>query len=85
MTDTHAPAIVAEDLCKRYPEVTAVDSLNLEIRRGEIYGFLGRNGAGKSAFIIMSAMRKRSSNTCPLLSSPSEVRMWLLAPSATSR
>lgn len=51
--DTHAPAIVAEDLCKRYPEVNAVDSLNLEIRRGEIYGFLGRNGAGKTTTIRM--------------------------------
>ncbi len=46
-------AIRTENLCKRYPEVTAVDSLNLEIGQGEIYGFLGRNGAGKTTTIRM--------------------------------
>ena len=46
-------AISAAGLCKRYPEVSAVDSLDLEVRRGEIYGFLGRNGAGKTTTIRM--------------------------------
>jgi ABC-2 type transport system ATP-binding protein len=53
MTNTHTPAIWSEKLCKRYPEVTAVDSLNLKIAQGEIYGFLGRNGAGKTTTIRM--------------------------------
>ncbi len=47
------PAIRAEDLCKRYAEVTAVDSLDLTVGAGEIYGFLGRNGAGKTTTIRM--------------------------------
>jgi len=47
MTDTHAPAIVTEYLSKRYPEVTAVDSLNLELGAGLDSGSRTRiSGAG---------------------------------------
>jgi len=40
-------------LTKRFRNFTAVHSLNLTIRRGDIYGFLGPNGAGKSTTIRM--------------------------------
>ena len=50
MPDT---AVSTHALVKRYRDVTAVDSLNLDVRRGEIYGFLGRNGAGKTTTIRM--------------------------------
>ncbi|MCA0294180.1 MAG: ABC transporter ATP-binding protein [Actinobacteria bacterium] len=43
--------ITAEGLRKHYGRVAAVDGLDLEVRRGEIYGFLGRNGAGKTTTI----------------------------------
>ena len=42
-----------ESLTKHYGRVRAVDGLDLEVRRGEIYGFLGRNGAGKTTTIRM--------------------------------
>lgn len=45
--------IATHALTKRYREVTAVDSLELDVRRGEVYGFLGRNGAGKTTTIRM--------------------------------
>ncbi len=40
-----------ENLTKRYGSLTAVKNLNLEVRRGEIFGLLGPNGAGKTTSI----------------------------------
>ena len=39
------------NVTKRYGELAAVDSLNLEVKTGEIFGFLGPNGAGKTTTI----------------------------------
>jgi ABC-2 type transport system ATP-binding protein len=44
--------IETEGLTKTYGPKVAVDSLNLRINRGEIYGFLGPNGAGKTTTIL---------------------------------
>jgi ABC-2 type transport system ATP-binding protein len=44
-------AIETNDLSKNYGEVAAVDSVNLRVGAGEIYGFLGLNGAGKTTTI----------------------------------
>ena len=40
-------------LTKRYRGITAVDGLDLSVRRGEVYGFLGPNGAGKTTTLKM--------------------------------
>ncbi len=53
MTSAAETVIATHALTKRYREVTAVDDLQLDVRRGEIYGFLGRNGAGKTTTIRM--------------------------------
>lgn len=45
--------IQTSDLTKQYASLKAVDSVNLEIKKGEIYGFLGLNGAGKTTTIRM--------------------------------
>ncbi|HSS22218.1 MAG TPA: ABC transporter ATP-binding protein [Pyrinomonadaceae bacterium] len=42
-----------ENLTKRYGRRTVVDDLSLQIERGDIFGFLGQNGAGKSTVIRM--------------------------------
>ena len=47
------PAIVTENLVKRFGELTAVDGLNVEVRPGELFAFLGPNGAGKTTTIHM--------------------------------
>jgi ABC-2 type transport system ATP-binding protein len=46
-------AVRCEQLVKRYPDVVAVDGLDLEVRRGECFGLLGPNGAGKTTTIEM--------------------------------
>jgi ABC-2 type transport system ATP-binding protein len=44
-------AIVAEQLHRSFDGVAAVDGVDLQVERGEIYGFLGPNGAGKSTTV----------------------------------
>src|SRR5512134_3699565 len=44
-------AIETNNLSKFYGEVSAVNSVNLRVKSGEIYGFLGLNGAGKTTTI----------------------------------
>lgn len=46
-------AVVARDLLQIFGQKTAVNRLNLSVRRGEFFGFLGPNGAGKSTTIKM--------------------------------
>jgi ABC-2 type transport system ATP-binding protein len=47
------PAIVARELTRRFGTFTAVDRVSFEVARGEIFGYLGANGAGKSTTIRM--------------------------------
>lgn len=46
-------AIVVDGLTRRFGGFTAVDRVSFEVRRGEVFGFLGSNGAGKSTTIRM--------------------------------
>ncbi len=46
-------ALRARGLVKRYGKLTAVDGLDLEVRRGECFGLLGPNGAGKTTTVEM--------------------------------
>lgn len=46
-------AITAEKLTKRYGNFTAVDEISFEVKKGEIFGFLGANGAGKTTAMRM--------------------------------
>ncbi len=48
-----AAAVRARGLTRRFGDFTAVDSLDLDVRPGEIFGFLGANGAGKTTAIRM--------------------------------
>jgi len=47
------PAIEAEHLTMRFDEFTAVDDVSFRIERGEIFGFLGSNGCGKTTTMKM--------------------------------
>lgn len=45
--------LTTNNLSKRYGSVVAADKVNLHIRKGEIYGLIGRNGAGKTTVLRM--------------------------------
>ena len=58
MIDTHphdAPAIRASGLVKVFGDVRAVDGIDLEVPRGQIFAVLGPNGAGKTTLLRMLA------------------------------
>lgn len=46
-------AIETVDLTKRYGNITAVNNLKLKVKNGEIFGYLGHNGSGKTTTIMM--------------------------------
>lgn len=50
---TNDNVITADNLTKKFGDFTAVDAISFNVRRGEIFGFLGANGAGKSTAIRM--------------------------------
>jgi ABC-type multidrug transport system ATPase subunit len=62
------PLVETSGLGKRYGSVTAVEDLNISIRRGEVYGFLGPNGAGKTTTLrMLLGLIKPSSGTASVL------------------
>jgi ABC-2 type transport system ATP-binding protein len=60
--------IEVKGLTRRYGEAVAVDAIDLDIRRGEIFGLLGPNGAGKTTTILMLlGLTEASSGTINVL------------------
>lgn len=55
MNVSTTPAVSAEGLVKRFGDFTAVDGIDLEVHRGEVFGVLGPNGAGKTTTLSMLA------------------------------
>jgi ABC-2 type transport system ATP-binding protein len=53
MTATGEHVIDVRGVTKRFGAKTVVNGIDLQVRRGEIYGFLGPNGSGKTTFIRM--------------------------------
>lgn len=49
----HTPLVQVTNLCKNFNDFKAVDHLSFEVLKGDVYGFLGQNGAGKSTTIRM--------------------------------
>ncbi len=58
--------VEVKNLVKRYKERVALDHLNLEIRKGEIFGLLGPNGSGKTTAIncILSLLQYDKGEIC---------------------
>lgn len=53
MTCSNSDIIAVHDLVKRFGVFTAVDRISFTVKKGEIFGFLGSNGSGKSTTIRM--------------------------------
>jgi ABC-2 type transport system ATP-binding protein len=53
MNNTPMPMILADNLTKRFGNFTAVDRISFTVGKGEIFGFLGANGAGKTTAMRM--------------------------------
>jgi ABC-2 type transport system ATP-binding protein len=53
MTTNSDVVVRTEHLTKHYGKLVAVDDLNLEVHRGQVFGFLGPNGSGKSTTMCM--------------------------------
>ena len=61
-------ALRCTGLVKRYPDVTAVDGIDLEVRTGECFGLLGPNGAGKTTTVeIFEGLTKPDDGTVEVL------------------
>jgi ABC-2 type transport system ATP-binding protein len=61
-------AVLVRDLRKSYGELMAVDGIDLEIGRGEVFALLGPNGAGKTTTVeIMEGLRHRDGGTVAVL------------------
>ena len=57
-------AIEVRDLHKSYGSFEAVKGIDIEVRKGEVFGLLGPNGAGKTTTVeILEGYRQRSSGT----------------------
>ncbi|MDH3943821.1 MAG: ABC transporter ATP-binding protein [Anaerolineae bacterium] len=62
------PTIIVRDLVKKFGDFTAVGGINLEVQRGEIFGFLGPNGSGKTTTIrMMLGLLKPSAGSVEVL------------------
>ena len=70
--DPHAPpAIEAHSLTKTFGDFTAVDHVSFTIEKGEIFGFLGSNGCGKTTTMkMLTGLLQASSGNAELLGAP---------------
>jgi ribosome-dependent ATPase len=65
------PAIEAEGLTRQFGDFVAVDHVSFKIARGEIFGFLGSNGCGKSTTMkMLVGFLPATSGTCKLFGEP---------------
>ena len=70
-SDDDMPAIEADGLTRRFGDFTAVDHVSMRIARGEIFGFLGSNGSGKSTTMkMLTGLLPPTSGTAKLFGSP---------------
>lgn len=71
----HDSVIVARGLTRRFGDFTAVDDVSFDIERGEIFGFVGSNGCGKTTTMkMLTGLLPASEGTATLLGRPIDAR-----------
>ena len=71
--DSDGYALEARDLTVRFGDFTAVDHVNFQIRQGEIFGFLGSNGCGKTTTMkVLTGLLEASEGQAWLFGQPVE-------------
>lgn len=76
-TALEIPAIQVEALCKRYGKLAAVNGVTFTVQRGEIFGLIGPDGAGKTTLfqILAGVMKATSGNATILGRAPRDARL----------
>ena len=73
------PPVVIDDLVKRYGEVVAVDHVTAEVRQGELFGFIGPDGAGKTTlFRILTTLLLADAGSARVLGLDVVQGLWAL-------
>jgi len=71
--------VVVEDVVKRYGDVVAVDHVSAEVRQGELFGFIGPDGAGKTTlFRILTTLLLPDSGSARVLGRDVATDIWAL-------
>jgi len=75
------PAVAVEALVKRFGETTALDGVSFSVRAGELFGFIGPDGAGKTTlFRILATLLVPDSGTARVLGTDVVAGLWALRP-----
>jgi ABC-2 type transport system ATP-binding protein len=68
---TQETVVEARSLCKSYGPITALDEVSFEVRKGEIFGLIGADGAGKTtAFRIIGGVLQEGGGAIHVLGVP---------------
>jgi len=71
MTTSKTTVLKTHNLTKRYKDKAAVDNVSLTVEKGDIFGLIGQNGAGKTTFMRMvTSLSHPDSGQIELLAKP---------------
>ena len=74
-----AAAVIVDDLVKRFGQTTALDGVSFEVQRGELFGFIGPDGAGKTTlFRILATLLVPDAGRAQVLGRDVVRALWAL-------
>lgn len=70
--------IATYNLCKHYKSVTALNNVNITVKKGDIYGLIGRNGAGKTTLMrVLCGLTEPTSGSFSIMGESEPVKILL--------